>query len=274
MGLFDLIFGNNAIDIIEWQEENDSTVLWKFPSKDSAINYGAHLIVRESQMAILVNEGQIADTFWAGRHELETNNMPVLTKLKNWQTGFKSPFLTDVYFISARTFTNLRWGTQQPIIINDKQLGTVQIKAFGTYFLQIKDAAAFFREFTGTNSLLSIEELEEKLRNVIIAHLAETIAEANLSVGQLAQNYTELGATILPHLQKIYQPFGIEILRFDIGGLTLPEDMLTKLENTPPPLSPQNDTLQLIENLALLRDKGILSTEEFEKKKQELINRL
>lgn len=225
MGLLDFIKGE-LIEIIEWVESDSETVLWKFQDKGNNIKYGAQLTVRESQVAIFINEGKIADVYGPGRHELTTQNMPLLTTLKGWKYGFQSPFKVDIYFVSTKQFPNLKWGTPNPVMVRDPEFKQVRVKAFGTYFIKVSDPKLFFTEFAGTSPVLRIGEIEEKLREIVSPKFAEAIGEANVAVLDLASRYTELGDVIAPILQKDMSVFGIELTKFQISSTTLPEEVL------------------------------------------------
>lgn len=224
MGLFDFIKGE-LIEVIDWVENDNDTVLWKFPDRDANIKYGAQLTVRESQMAIFMDEGQMADAFTPGRYELYTQNMPVLTTLKNWDKGFQSPFKCDVYFISTRTFTDLKWGTSNPVILRDPQFKQVRVKAFGTYFIKVKEPELFFKEYAGTNTVLRISAIESSLRDIVAPKFAEALAESGVSVMDLVSNYSELGDKIAPSLQEDLDTFGIELVKFQITSTSLPKEV-------------------------------------------------
>lgn len=224
MGLFDF-FRGEFIEVIDWVEQDKDTLLWKFPDKDANIKYGAQLTVRESQSAIFVDEGQIADIYEPGRHKLITDNMPILTTLKSWKHGFDSPFKADVYFLSTRTFTNLKWGTPNPVILRDPQFKQVRVKAFGTYFIKIKDPRKFFTEFAGTARELRIYEVEDRLRDIVSPKFAEALGEAGVSVLDMVSNYSELGDQIAPMIQMDLEPFGIELTKFQITSTSLPKEV-------------------------------------------------
>ncbi len=225
MGLLDL-FINEFIEIIEWvEQEGEDIILWKFPDKDANIKYGAQLTVREAQQAIFIDEGQMADTFTPGRYELLTENIPVLTSLRNWKTGFKSPFKCDVYFLSTRTFTDFKWGTPNPIILRDPEFKQVRVKAFGTYFIKVKDAEKFFREYAGTRKAVRVKDIENTLRDIVSPKFAEALAEAKVSVLDMVANYSELGDKIAPILQRDLDPFGIELVKFQITSTSLPKEV-------------------------------------------------
>ncbi len=225
MGLFDFI-KNEFVEVIDWVEKDNETILWKFPDSDKNIKYGAQLTVRESQTAVFLDEGRVADVFEPGRFELITQNIPITTTLRNWDKGFKSPFLADVYFISLKTFTNLKWGTPNPIIMRDPEFKQVRIKAHGTYFVRVADVKKFMLEYAGTNKTVRVSGLEESLRNIVSQHFAEALAEAKISVLDMAANYTELGEKIVPILQKEFEPFGLELTKFQIASTTLPNEVL------------------------------------------------
>ncbi len=224
MGLLDF-FLEEFIEVIDWVEKDKDTVLWKFPDKDANIKYGASLTVRESQVALFLDEGRFADTYDPGMYELITQNMPVMTSLKNWDRAFKSPFKADVYFLSTKTFTELKWGTPNPIILRDPEFKQVRVKAHGTYFIRVNDAEKFFTQFAGTKPILKIQEIESALRDIVSPKFAESIAESGVSVLDMVSNYTEIGEKVAPFLQDDLTPFGIELVKFQITSTSLPKEV-------------------------------------------------
>ena len=233
MGLFDFIRGE-LIEVIEWRENDQDTVLWKYPDRDANIKYGAQLIVRESQQAVFIDEGRLADVYEPGTHKLITDNMPILTTLRSWKYGFNSPFKADIYYVSTRTFTNLKWGTPNPVMLRDPEFKQVRVKAFGTYFIKISDPAKFFTEFAGTGRMIRIEDIEERLRDIVSPKFAEILAEHGVSVLDMVAYYTELGEQIRPLLQKDLDQFGIEVTKFQITSTSLPkqvEEFYDKMTN-------------------------------------------
>ncbi|MBK8492192.1 MAG: SPFH domain-containing protein [Saprospirales bacterium] len=224
MGLLDFIKGE-FIEVIDWVEKDRDTILWKFPDHDANIKNGAKLTVRESQKAIFMDEGRMADVFEPGMFDLYTQNLPVLTTLRSWDKGFKSPFKCDVYFLSTRVFPDLKWGTPNPIILRDPEFKQVRVKAFGTYFIKIADPEKFLKEFAGTNPVLKVGDIEEQLRGIVSPKFAEALAESGVSVMDLVSNYTELGEKIKPLLQEDLTPFGIELVKFFITSTSLPEEV-------------------------------------------------
>ena len=166
--------------------------------------------MRGSQVAILMDQGRIADVYRPGRHELTTANMPVLTTLRGWKYEFNSPFKMDVYFVSTKQFTNLKWGSSNPVILRDPEFKQVRVRAFGTFALRVTDAAKFLTEFAGTTSLVRITDVEGQLRSAIVHKFSDTLAEANVSVLDLARNYQELGERLRPLLQDDFGAYGLE----------------------------------------------------------------
>ncbi|HFB99172.1 MAG TPA: virion core protein (lumpy skin disease virus) [Phaeodactylibacter sp.] len=218
-------FVEEFVEVIEWREQDRDTILWKFPDQDANIKYGASLTVRESQMAMFLNEGEFADTFEPGRYELATENMPLLTSLKNWDKGFNSPFLCDIYFASTKTFTDLKWGTTNPIILRDPEFKQVRVKAHGVYFIKIKDPHLFFTNYAGTKGSVKIQEVEASLRDIIAPKFAEALAETEVSVLDMVKNYSELGYQVAPLLQMDLDKFGIELVKFQVSSVSLPKEV-------------------------------------------------
>ncbi|MCW3466411.1 SPFH domain-containing protein [Chitinophaga nivalis] len=218
------------IEIIESVTPDPNTLMWKFADADKEIKQGAVLTVRESQHALLLNEGQLADVFPAGRHILKTENIPVLTRLRGWKYGFESPFKADVYFFNTHQFVQLKWGTPAPVLMKDASFGQVRIRAFGTYNLRITDVARFFREYAGTRPHLEIGDLELQLRDFIAPKFAEVLSLANITVTAAAGNITALNEKIHPLIQPCFTDFGLEVTRFTITSITLPEEVLKQYD--------------------------------------------
>ncbi|MET4141045.1 SPFH domain-containing protein [Pedobacter sp. UYP1] len=214
------------IEIIESVTPDPNLLMWKFADGDKEIKNGAVLLVRESQTAILLNEGQLADTFTAGKHNLKTENIPILTRLKGWKYGFESPFKVDVYFFNTHQFVNLKWGTPAPVLMRDPGFGQVRIRSFGTYNIRIADVVKFFKVYAGTYPRLTIAELELQLRDFIAPKFAEVLAKANISVLDAAGNISELNKKIQPVIQLYFTELGLEATQFTITSVTLPEEVL------------------------------------------------
>jgi membrane protease subunit (stomatin/prohibitin family) len=213
------------IEIIEWVAHDPNLMMWKFRDEDKEIKNGAQLTVRESQSAMLLNEGQLADVFSPGRHQLSTENIPILSRLRGWKYGFESPFKADVYFFATHQFVNLKWGTPAPILLRDAQFGQVRVRAFGTYNVRIADVARFFRQYAGTYQQLTIRELELQLRDFIAPLFGEVLAQANIPVIEVAGNLSDLNRRIQPLVEPYFKDLGVEITQFAISSVTLPEEV-------------------------------------------------
>jgi len=223
MGLFSFIKGQ-FIEVIEWTDQTDE-VVHQFPVYDNAIKMGAKLVVRESQAAIFLNEGQIADVFGPGTYTLSTQNMPVLTALESWKYGFNSPFKADVYFVNTRNFTDQKWGTQNPIIVRDADLGAVRLRGYGSYAFRVQDPALFLKEIFGTQSSFSSDQIGGYLRAVIISSVSDLLAESRIPIMDLALHYDELSAATQQKLEPVITTFGLSLTGFFIENISLPEEV-------------------------------------------------
>ncbi len=231
MGLFDFIKGE-FIEVIDWVDDTQDTVIYKFPDKGNKIMNGAHLTVRESQVAVLMNEGEFGDVYIPGRHELSSKNMPITTTLKSWKYLFDSPFKVDIFYVSTRQFTNLKWGTSNPVIMRDVEFGQIRLRSFGTFTIRVIEPKKFIKEFAGTQPWVRIEAVNEQLRNTIVSKLSEGLAEAKISVLDLAANFSELGEKLKPVFQKDFDVWGIELCQFYIENVSVPEEVEKMLDKT------------------------------------------
>lgn len=213
------------IEILEWVEHSPNLMMWKVPDGDKEIKNGAKLIVRESQKAMFMNQGNMADVFDSGTHTLATQNIPILSRLNGWKYGFKSPFKADVYFFSVKQFVNLKWGTPAPIILTDPKFGQVRLRAFGSYNVRIVDIPRFFKEYAGTYPELSISEFQQQLRDYIAPKFAEALTLAEIPLLEIARNHTELNARIEPLISPYFEEFGIAITQFTVSSVTLPDEV-------------------------------------------------
>lgn len=327
MGIFDFI-RNELIEVIDWVDTSTDTMVWKFQDKGNNIKNGAKLTVRESQKVVLMNEGSFGDEYHPGLHTLSTSNMPIITTLSSWKYGFESPFKVDIYYVNTKEFTNLRWGTSGPIMLRDSELGPVRLKSFGNFAIAIKDAKQFIKAYSGTHPYVKIAQVEESLKAIVASKLAESLAEANITVFELASNFTEVSLKITPILQTEFDAYGIQLKKFFIESVSLPEEVekvidkktelnvlkgelneFTKLQgglaleklaendgaanmgglgagvlltnilgqsnqisgnNT----ESKNQLLDLLKQLGELKNQGILSEEEFNQKKRDILSKL
>ncbi|WP_239090022.1 SPFH domain-containing protein [Sphaerimonospora thailandensis] len=213
------------IDIVEWTDDSRDTIVWRFPRYENEIKMGARLVVRESQTAVFVNEGRIADVFVPGTYVLETQNLPILSTLKGWKYGFHSPFKAEVYFVNTRQFTDLKWGTQHPITLRDPEFGMVRLRAFGGFAVQIVDPAGLLRELAGTDPRFRTEEVREYLRQMIVGRLANALATANIPVLDLATHQDALGTRLAGVLTHELAPVGVSVPTFIIENISLPPEV-------------------------------------------------
>ena len=224
MGIFDLVRGQ-LIDVIEWSDQTRDTMVHKYDMNGKEIMMGAQLTVRESQTAVFVNEGQLADVFTPGRYELTTQNMPVLTALKAWKFGFNSPFKSDVYFVNTRQFTDCKWGTANPVMMRDAEFGMIRIRAFGSYSFKVKDPAVFMREVFGTSALFTVSGVEGQIKSIVVSGLSDAIAQSKIPALDLAANYTELSQYVLQTLNPKVEALGLTLCNFVIENISLPEEV-------------------------------------------------
>jgi membrane protease subunit (stomatin/prohibitin family) len=229
MGLFDKI-RNEFIDIIEWTDASTDTIVWKFPRYQNEIKMNAKLTVRESQVAVFMNEGKIADVFQPGMYTLTTQNMPVLSTLQGWKYGFNSPFKADVFFVSMRQFTNQKWGTKNPVMLRDAEFGPLRLRAFGSYAFRVKDAGEFLKEVSATNPEFTVEGINEQLRNLAVSRGMEAIAEAKIPVLDLAANYEEVSTAITGKIGTEFNELGLELTKFLIENISLPPEVEAALD--------------------------------------------
>ena len=214
------------IEIIEAVTPDPNLLMWKYEDEDKEIKNGAKLTVRESQIALFLNEGKVADVFQPGLHTLSTQNIPILSSLKGWKYGFNSPFKADVYFINTRQFVNNKWGTPAPILMSDPQFGQIRVRAFGTFDIQIKDISTFFRQYAAAYKTFTIFELQYELRDFIAPKFGEILAKENISITDVAGNISDLSKKVTPFLKTYFEQFGIELITFTISSVTLPEEVL------------------------------------------------
>ena len=224
MGLFSWLFGQ-FIDVIEWTDNSQNTMVYRFNRQGNEIKYGAKLIVRESQIAVFVNEGQIADVLGPGIYELETNNIPILTNLQHWDHGFNSPFKAEVYFLSTKRFTNLKWGTKNPIMVRDPEFSMVRLRAFGTYEIRIDDPKTFLQEIVGTDGHFTTDEIEAQLTNLIVSKFAIIMGEDGTPVLDLAGSYEKFGRYITERISPYFKEYGLELTKILVENISLPDEV-------------------------------------------------
>jgi len=230
VALWDKIRGE-FIDIIEWTAPSESEhMAYRFPRYNNEIKMGAQLTVREGQAAVFVNEGRIADLFTPGMYTLSTQNLPILSTMRGWKYGFESPFKAEVYFVQTKQFTDLKWGTSNPIMMRDAEFGPVRIRAYGTYVIKVVDPKTFLQQLVSTDPEFELYEIDKQLRNVIVSRFADVIAEAKIPVLELAGNYDKLGKFICDRINDEFTAFGIDLLNFYIENISLPTNVEEALD--------------------------------------------
>lgn len=226
MGILDRLSPTSQfIEVIEWLDSSSNTLVYRFPVKDQEIKNGAQLIVRESQAAIFVSEGQIADLFAPGRYTIDGGNTPILSKLGAWKYGFNSPFKAEVYFVSTKQFTDLKWGTPNPVMMRDTDFGMVRLRAFGIYSVRVADPKAFIKEIAGTNGHFVTEDIEGQLKRTLVGGFSDGLAESKIAALDLASNYDELGKFTREKLNEDFKSYGLELTKFVIENISLPQDV-------------------------------------------------
>ena len=229
MALMDFI-KKQFIDIIQWTEEGDGTLAWRFPMAEMEIQNGASLTVRESQMAVFVNEGQVADVFGPGTYKLTTQTLPVLTYLKNWDKLFESPFKSDVYFFSTRQQVDQKWGTPQPVTIRDKDFGAVRLRAFGNYSYRVADPKLFHTEISGTRDLYTVTDLDGQLRGLVLQHISSAIASSGIPFLDLAANQIQFAQALATDLTPAFEKIGLKLEAMTVQSVSLPEELQKVLD--------------------------------------------
>lgn len=324
------IFKKQFIDVIDWTENEDGVLAYRYPTMDKEIQNGAQLTVRDSQMAVFVNEGNIADTFSPGRYTLTTKTLPILTTLLNWDKAFKSPFKSDVYFFSTRDQIDQRWGTPTPISLRDKEFGVIRLKAFGTYSYCIEEPTTFYQKISGSRQTYTTSELDGQLRAAIATSIATKLGQGETPFLDMAANQTKFSAQLKSELDQPFWEYGLKLRTFLVQSITLPEELQKYLDkqssmnlvgdlgkyanfqaadsisaaaqnsgglagaavglgagavigqafgkgleqSTNTPANPDQDPFALLEKLQGLLSKGIISQEEFDAKKAEILKKI
>ncbi len=224
MGIFDKIKGE-FIDIIEWLDSSTDVMVYRFERHQNEIKNGAQLTVRESQVAVFVDEGQIADVFPPGMYTLTTQNLPILSTLKGWKHGFNSPFKAEVYFVNTKRFTDQKWGTKNPIMLRDQDFGIVRLRAYGTYSMRVNDAATFLKEVVGTNWEFTTDDIHEQCRSFLVSGFTDAVAEAKIPVLDLAAEYDEMGGLLTDKIQPKFNEHGLELLNLLVENISVPPEV-------------------------------------------------
>ena len=228
MGIFDKVADaamHQFIEVIEWLDNTGDTMLYRFPVQGQEIKNGAQLIVRESQAAVFVHEGQVADVFGPGRYTIDGGNTPILSKLGAWKYGFNSPFKSEVYFVNTKQFTDMKWGTSNPIMLRDQDFGIVRLRAFGAYSLRVADPAGFIKEIAGTNAQFQTEDIDGQLKRAIVTEFTDALGELKIPALDLAAQYKEMGEAIRSKINEEFTTWGLEVTKFFIENISVPPEV-------------------------------------------------
>lgn len=225
MGIFNFLKGE-FLEVIQWEDETTDTMVYKFPvPAKQQIKEGAQLIVRPSQVAVFVYQGQIADIYEPGKYSLDTDSMPILTTLSNWKYLFKSHFTTDVYFVNTKQFINQKWGTSNPVMMRDPEFGLIRLRAFGVYSFRVGKPVEFLKEVFGTNTMYTVDSVNEHLKSIVVSGISDTLGEQKIAAIDLAAQYFEIGKMVQDKLQERFGLFGLEVADFSIENVSLPESV-------------------------------------------------
>ncbi len=224
MGIMSFI-KSQLVDVIEWLDDTNDTLVYRFPDEDHEIKMGAKLTVRPGQAAIFVNEGTMADVFGPGLYTLETQNMPLLTTLKSWKHGFTSPFKAEIYFVNTKQFIDMKWGTRNPITLRDADFGVVRLRAFGTYAIQIAEPKTFFEKIVGTNYLITTDEVEGQLKSILVRSFTVALGKLKIPMLDLAAAYEDIGDQVGAKMQDEFLEYGLGLPKFIIENINLPPEL-------------------------------------------------
>jgi membrane protease subunit (stomatin/prohibitin family) len=216
---------NQFIEVIEWLDESRDTLVYRFPVAGQEIKNGAQLIVRESQAAVFVFEGQVADVFAPGRYTIDGGNTPILSKLGAWKYGFNSPFKSEVYFVNTKQFTDMKWGTSNPVMLRDADFGIVRLRAFGAYSLRVSDPGEFIKQIAGTNAQFQTEDIDVQLKRAIVTEFSDAIGEMKIPALDLAAQYKEIGEAIRAKINEDFKTYGLEVTKFYVENVSLPPEV-------------------------------------------------
>jgi membrane protease subunit (stomatin/prohibitin family) len=233
MSLFDKVAGfakTQFIEVIEWLDDSQSTMVYRFPVQGQEIKNGAQLIVRESQAAVFVYQGQAADVFGPGKYTIDGGNTPILSKLEAWKFGLNSPLKSEVYFVNTKQFTDLKWGTANPIMLRDADFGIVRLRAFGAYSMRISDPQTFIKEIAGTNAKFEADDIEGQLKRAIVSEFSDAVGELKIAALDLAAQYKEIGETIRGKINEDFKSFGVEVMKFYVENISLPPEVEAALD--------------------------------------------
>jgi membrane protease subunit (stomatin/prohibitin family) len=213
------------LKVIEYTNASQDEILKKFELGNNYLTKGSKLTVREGQNVVFSDKGRMADVFLPGFYTLNTDNIPMLTKLMSWKYGFESPFKSDIFFVNTTTFLNQKWGTTSPIIVKDPEFGLVRVRGYGSYSFKVKDAYVFLTSLAGTQSSFKTSDVTNYLKSILVQGITDAIGEAKLTVYDMAANLNELSQKIQKGCQKIFEEVGLDLTRIIIESFNLPQEV-------------------------------------------------
>ncbi len=229
MSIWDKLFGE-LVDVIDWTDDTSHTLVYRFPRYGNEIKNGAMLTVRAGQLAVLVNEGEVADVFEPGLYELNTANVPILSSLQGWKHGFESPYKAEVYFFNTKVFTDMKWGLRNPLILRDPEFGVIRVRAFGSYAFRITDPHKMISEIVGTDGHFVLEEIIGQLKNLVVTGFAKVISESGVPVLDLAASYDDLGRFLTDQIQPMFDAYGLKLETMLVENVSVPESVEKALD--------------------------------------------
>jgi len=249
-------FKKNLLKSLEWVDNTQDTIVYKYPMDGREIMWGSKLTVRESQVAVFLNKGKIADVFGPGMYTLQTSNLPILTQIMSWGYGFKSPFYADVYFVNTKQFTNQRWGTSNPITMRDKDFGTIRLRGYGNYAFKVDNAELFLKELFGTNSTFTTDDIASYLKSIIVSSISDTIAESKISALDIASNLIEFSKVATETLSESFSNLGLKLTKLVIENISFPEEVEKAIDtrSSMGVLSDKMDTFVKYQSANAIRD--------------------
>ena len=249
-------FKTNMLKSLEWVDNTSDTIVYKYPMDGRQIQYGSKLTVRESQVAVFLNKGKIADVFKPGMYTLQTSNLPIFTQLMSWPYGFKSPFFADVYFVNTKQFTNQKWGTSNPITMRDKEFGTIRLRGYGNYAFKVENPEIFLKELFGTNSNFTTEDVSSYLKSIIVSSISDTIAESKISALDIASNLLEFSKVASDTLAEDFANLGLRLTKLVIENISFPEEVEKAIDtrSSMGVLSDKMDTFVKYQSANAIRD--------------------
>ena len=218
------------LKVIEWVGNDPDVIVYKYPIGKNSVERGSSLTVREGQAVVFCDKGRMADVFGPGMYQLETDTLPILTRLLSWKYAFEKPFHSDIYFVNTHRFPNLKWGTATPVIVRDKDYGAVRLRAYGTYAFRVSDPYVFMKELSGARSSFSTQDITDHIRSLIVMMLSDAIGECGVPALDLSANLVEVSDLVCAAIDKRLKDVGISCTDFRFESVSLPPELQKALD--------------------------------------------